>query len=49
MNEATDALEIFGSRAPGGLHFARAAGEAAVVVGEEDAQHGVGGVQIAAA
>ena len=46
VNEAADAIEIFLSRAPGGLHFAGAAGKAAVVVGEKDAQHGVGGVQI---
>ena len=49
VDEAADAVEIFRSRAPGGLRFARAAGEAAVVVGEEAAQHGVGGVQIASA
>ena len=47
MNEAADAVEIFRSRTPSGLHFAGTAGEAAVVVGEEKAQHGIGGVQIA--
>src|SRR5450631_4088873 len=46
VDEAADALQIFGSRAPGGLHLARSAGETSVVVGEEEAQHGVGGVQI---
>ena len=46
VDEAADAVEIFRSRTPGGLHFARSAGEAAVVVGDEHAQHGVGGVQI---
>src|SRR5208283_3585854 len=47
VDEAADAFQIFGSRAPRGLHFARAAGKAAVVVGEEDSQHSVGGVEIA--
>src|SRR5271165_1116459 len=47
MNEATDAVEIFRSRTPCGLHFTRTAGEAAVVVSHENAQHGVGGVEIA--
>src|SRR5271169_601677 len=47
VDEAADAPQTFGRGAPGGLHIARAAGEAAVVVGNEDAQHGVGGVQIA--
>jgi hypothetical protein len=47
MNEAADAVEIFGSGTPCSLHFARTAGEAAVVVGDEKAQHGIGGVQIA--
>jgi hypothetical protein len=47
MNEAADAVEVVRRRTPGGLHFARAAGEAAVVVGHENAQHGIGRVQIA--
>ncbi len=47
VDEAADAIEIFRRGAPGGLGFARAAGEAAIVVGEENAQDGVGGVQIA--
>ena len=47
MNEATDAIEIFRSRTPCALPLPRTAGEAAVVVRHENAQHGVGGVQIA--
>ena len=47
VNEAADAFQILGCRAPCGLHCAGAAGKAAVVVGEKEAQHGVGGVQIA--
>ncbi len=47
VNEATDAVEVIRSRAPCSLHFTRAASEAAVVVGHEGSQHGVGGVQIA--
>src|SRR5271170_8392937 len=47
MDEAADAVEIFRGGAPGGLHITRPAGEAAVEVGDESAQHGVGGVQIA--
>ena len=46
VDEAADALQILGCGAPGSLHFAGAASEAAVVVGAKDAQHGVGGVQI---
>src|SRR5438270_3724815 len=46
MNEAADAVEIFRSRTPCGLHFPRTADEAAVVVREENTQHGVGGVQV---
>lgn len=46
MHEATDALKIFRSRAPGGLVFARPPGEATVVVGDELAEHGVGGVDV---
>jgi hypothetical protein len=47
VDEAADALQTFGRRAPCGLQFARAAGEAAVIVGEKEAQHGIGGIQIA--
>ena len=47
VDEAADAVQIFGRGAPCGLQIARAAGEAAVVVGHEDSQHGVGGVEIA--
>ena len=47
MNEAADAVQIFRGWTPCGLHFARTAGEAAVVVGQEKAQDGVGGIQIA--
>jgi len=47
VNEAADAVQIFRGGAPGGLHITRPAGEAAVEVGDESAQHGVGGVQIA--
>ena len=46
MDKAADAIQIFGSRAPCGLHGAGSAGEAAVVVRRENAQQGVGGVQI---
>ncbi len=47
MNEAADAVEIFRSWTPCALHCAGSAGEAAVVVSHENAQHGVGGVEIA--
>src|SRR5882762_267257 len=47
VEEAADAVQIFGRETPGSLHFARSAGEAAVVVGEEVAEHGIGGVQVA--
>ena len=46
MDEATDAVEIFRCRPPGGLHIARPASEAAVVVGDKVAQDGIGRVQI---
>src|ERR1700692_2769702 len=46
MHEAADAVETFRSRAPGGCVFARLPGETAVVVGDELAQHGVGGVDV---
>ncbi len=41
--EAADAVEAVCSRTPGGFHFARFAGKAMVVIGDELAQHGVGG------
>src|SRR5271165_7167498 len=47
MDKAADAVQVLGRGAPCGLQGAGSAGEAAVVVGEEPAQHGVGGVQIA--
>src|SRR6266404_4327383 len=47
VNEAADAVQIFRRGTPRGLHGAGSAGEAAVVVGHEKAQHSVGGVQIA--
>jgi len=47
VDEAADAVQIFRGRTPGGLHFAGSAGEAAVEVGDEYAQHGVGGIEIA--
>ena len=47
MNEAADAVEIFWRRAPCSLGFAGTARESAVVVGDEKAQDGVGGIQIA--
>ncbi len=46
MHEAADTVEIIRSRAPCGLALARRPGEAAVVVGDELAQHGVGGVEV---
>src|SRR5271170_4482247 len=47
MDEAADAVQIFRGGTPSGLHFTRPTGEAAVEVGDESAQHGVGGIQIA--
>src|ERR1039457_1065892 len=47
VDEAADAVQIFGRGAPGGLNFAGAAGEAAGEGGDGDAEHGAGGVQIA--
>jgi hypothetical protein len=47
VDEAADAVEIFRRGTPCGLHFTRTAGEAAIVVGHENAQHDVGGLQIA--
>src|ERR1039457_3955521 len=38
MNQAADAVQVFGRGTPCGLHFAGSASEAAVVVGEEQAQ-----------
>jgi len=47
VREAADAFEIGGSGPPGFLRFARRAGEAAVVIGNEAAQHAIGGSEIA--
>src|SRR3954464_15956030 len=47
MDKAANAVQIFGRGTPCGLHFAGSVGEAAVVVGEEQAEHGIAGVQIA--
>src|ERR1700685_1973859 len=47
MDKAANAVQIFRRGTPCGLYFAGAAGEAAVVVGEEQAEHSIGGVQIA--
>jgi hypothetical protein len=44
--EAADAVEAVGSRTPDDFHFARFAGKAMVVIGDELAQHGVGGVDV---
>src|SRR5579864_800749 len=46
MDEAADAVEAFWSRPPGGFHFAGSFGEPAIVVDEELAQDGVGGVEV---
>src|SRR5271169_2462340 len=46
VHEAADALDTFRGGAPGGRGFARLPGETAVVVGDELAQHGVGGVDV---
>jgi hypothetical protein len=46
VDEAADAVQIFECRTPRGLHLAGAAGEAAVIVGNENAQPGVSGVGI---
>jgi PAS domain S-box-containing protein len=46
MGEATDAFEVFRSRAPGVGCVAGSASEAAVVVGDEASQDAVGRVQI---
>ena len=47
VDKAADAVQVFGSGAPGGLHLARPASEAAIVVGQEETEHDVGGIQIA--
>jgi hypothetical protein len=49
MNEAANVVDIFRGRAPGCGGFTRRAGEAAVVVGDEFAQHAVGGAEILSA
>src|SRR6266852_537749 len=46
VHEAADALQAFRRGPPGGFHFAGFFGETAIVVGDELAQHGVGGVDI---
>src|SRR5258707_7746182 len=46
MNEANDAIQILRSRTPSGRSRTRRPGEAAVVVGEEGTQNGIGGIQI---
>src|SRR4051812_14563170 len=47
MDEAANAVQIFGRGTPCGLHFAGSVGEAAVVVGEGKAGDGNCGGQIA--
>src|SRR5712692_2027503 len=47
VQERADALELVGSATPGLGSVARGTCEAAVVVGDEAPQHGVGGVEIA--
>lgn len=47
VNEATNAIQIRGSRVPGGGSFSRPTGEAAVVIGDKAGQNGIGRVQIA--
>ena len=49
VDEAADAAEIFGGRAPSLFRFSGSAAEAAVVVGQEAAQDLVGGDQIGGA
>ena len=49
VDEAADAAEIFGGRAPSLFRFSGSAAEAAVVVGQEAAQDIVGGDQIGGA
>jgi len=46
MHEAADTLETLRSRAPGGFGFARLPCKTAVVVCDELAQHGIGGVDV---
>src|SRR6202140_562796 len=47
MDKAADVVQIFRCGTPCGLHFAGAAGEEAVEIGDENAQHGIGGGKIA--
>jgi hypothetical protein len=49
VKEAADAVEAVRCGTPGGFHLAGLFGETAVVVGDESAQHGVGGVEIMSA
>ena len=46
VHEAADAVEAFWSRPPGSFHFAGHSGETAIVIGDEFAQHGVGGIEV---
>ena len=46
MNEGADALQVAGSRTPGFGGMAGGTGKAAIVVGDERTQHGVGGVEV---
>ncbi len=46
MKEAADAVEVLWSIPPGGFHFARFTGETTVVIGDEGAQHGIGGAKV---
>ena len=47
VKERADALEISRSGAPSVNRVARSTGEAAVIVGDKAAQHGIGGIEIA--
>jgi len=47
VNETADAIQVFRGWTPSGLQVTGTASKAAVVVGQEDAQHGVGGSEIA--
>ena len=46
VHEAADAVESVGSFPPGGCRFACLPGETTVVVDDEFAQHGVGGIDV---
>lgn len=47
VGEAADAVEMFGSRAPSRFRLPGPEREAAIVVGDEAAQHGVGRIDVA--